>query len=107
VGQTRSVRLRYTLPALADLSAILDHIAVHSPQGARRIEARIQALTDLLLQHPHIGRRTSDPAIRRMTDDASPLFRFLRDHADRDHHPRRPSRSPRSVRNARLCLSGS
>jgi plasmid stabilization system protein ParE len=57
------VRLRYTLPALADLSAILDYIAVHSPPGARRVQARIQALTDLLLQHPHIGRRTSDPAI--------------------------------------------
>jgi toxin ParE1/3/4 len=61
------VRLRYTLPALADLSAILDYIAAHSPQGARRVQARIQTLTDLLLQHPHIGRRTADPAIRRMT----------------------------------------
>jgi len=61
------VRLRYTLPALADLSAILDYSAAHSPHGARRVQARIQALTDLLLQHPHIGRRTSDPAIRRMT----------------------------------------
>jgi plasmid stabilization system protein ParE len=71
VGQTRSVRLRYTLPALADLSAILDYMAVHSPQGARRVQARIQALTDLLLQH--IGRRTSDPAIRRMTTTPYPI----------------------------------
>ena len=61
------MRLRYTLPALADLSAILDYSAAYSPHGARRVQARIQALTDLLLQHPHIGRRTSDPAIRRMT----------------------------------------
>jgi toxin ParE1/3/4 len=61
------VKLRYTLPALADLSAILDYIAAHSPQGARRVQARIKALTDLLLLHPHIGRRTNDPAIRRMT----------------------------------------
>jgi toxin ParE1/3/4 len=52
------VRLRYTLPALADLIAILDYIAAHSPQGARRVQTRIQAVTDLLLQHPHIGRRT-------------------------------------------------
>ena len=75
MGQTRSVRLRYTLPALADLSAILDYIAVHSPQGVRRVQARIQALTDLLLQHPHIGRRTSDPAIRRMT--TTPPYLYL------------------------------
>jgi toxin ParE1/3/4 len=62
------VKLRYTLPALADLSAILDYIAAHSPQGARRVQARIRAVTDLLLLHPHIGRRTSDPAIRRFAD---------------------------------------
>jgi plasmid stabilization system protein ParE len=67
VGQTRSLKLRYTLPALADLSAILDYIAAHSLQGARRVQPRIKTLTDLLLLHPHIGRRTNDPAIRRMT----------------------------------------
>jgi toxin ParE1/3/4 len=53
------VRLRYALPALADLGAILDHIAAHSPRGARRVQARIQALTDFLLLYPHIGRRTN------------------------------------------------
>jgi toxin ParE1/3/4 len=61
------VKLRYTLPALADLSAILDYIAAHSPQGARRVQARIQALTELLLLHPQMGRRTADPVIRRVT----------------------------------------
>jgi toxin ParE1/3/4 len=70
------VRLRYTLPALADLSAILDYIAAHSPQGARRVQARIQSLTDLLLQHPNIGRRTNDPAIRRMTTMPYPYLVF-------------------------------
>jgi hypothetical protein len=43
VGQTRVVRLCYTVPALADLNAILDYIDAHSPQGARRVQARIQA----------------------------------------------------------------
>ena len=76
MGQTRPVKLRYTLPALADLSAILDYIAVHSPQGARRVHARIQAVTDLLLVHPHIGRRTSDPAIRRMPATPYPYLIF-------------------------------
>jgi plasmid stabilization system protein ParE len=61
------VKLRYTLPALADLSSILDYITAHSPQGAWRVQARIQALTDLLLLHPHIGTRTDDPVIRRLT----------------------------------------
>jgi plasmid stabilization system protein ParE len=70
------VRLRHTLPAIADLSAILDHIAAHSRQGARRVQARIQAITDLLLLHPHIGRRTNDPAIRRMTTTPYPYLVF-------------------------------
>ena len=70
------MRLRYTLPALADLSTILDYIAAHSPQGARRVQARIQTIIDLLLQHPHIGRRTNDPAIRRIGATPYPYLIF-------------------------------
>ena len=44
------MRLRYTLPALADLTSILDYIADRSPQGATRIHTRIRAVTDLLLR---------------------------------------------------------
>jgi plasmid stabilization system protein ParE len=97
------VKLRYTLPALADLSAILDYIAVHSPQGARRVQARIQTLTDLLLLHPHIGRRTNDPAIRRMTTTPYPYLVFYEAteteiiiHAVR-HAARQPSGMPGSA----------
>lgn len=61
------MRLRYTLPALADLDSILDYIAAHSPHGARRVQARLKALADLLLQHPQIGRRTDDPTRMTMT----------------------------------------
>ena len=55
------MRLRYTLPALADLNSILDYIAAHSPQGAVRVQRRIEHMIDLLLDHPHIGMRTDDP----------------------------------------------
>ncbi len=103
MGQTRSVRLRYSLPALADLSAILDYIAAHSPQSARRVQARIKALTDLLLLYPHIGRRTNDPAIRRMTTKPYPYLVFyevteteLIIHAVR-HAARDPSGMPGSA----------
>ncbi len=97
------MRLRYTLPALADLSAILDHIAAHSPQGARRVQARIRALTDLLLLYPHIGRRTNDPALRRITVTPSPYLVFYEAteaeviiHAVR-HAARDPSEMPGSA----------
>jgi plasmid stabilization system protein ParE len=61
------VKLRYTLPALADLGSLLDYIAAQSPQGARRVQGRIRAIIDLLLHYPGIGTRTDDPVIRRMT----------------------------------------
>lgn len=70
------MKLRYTLPALADLNAILDYIAAHSPQGARRVQARIQAIIDLLLLYPGIGTRTDDPTIRRMTALPYPYLIF-------------------------------
>lgn len=70
------MKLRYTLPALADLDSILDYIAAHSPQGARRVQARIQIIVDLLSTHPRIGARTDDPTIRRMTVSPYPYLIF-------------------------------
>jgi toxin ParE1/3/4 len=96
------VRLRYTLPALVDLDAILDYITAHSPQGAHRVQGRIQTIIDLLLQHPHIGRRTNDPAIRRIGATPYPYLIFYQPteseiiiHAIR-HSARDPSSMPGS-----------
>jgi plasmid stabilization system protein ParE len=68
------VKLRYTLPALDDLKAILDYIDRQSPQGAARVKNRIQAIVDLLLLHPLVGTRTDDPATRRMATPPYILF---------------------------------
>ena len=70
------MRLRYTRSALADLDAILAYISARSPIGAERVQARIKAVTDLLLHHPRIGARTEDPAIRRMTTSPYPYLIF-------------------------------
>lgn len=70
------MKLRYTIPALADLNAVLDTIAAHSPKGARRVLARIRAVIDLLLQYPSIGTRTDDQTIRRMTTLPYPYLIF-------------------------------
>jgi toxin ParE1/3/4 len=76
LGEAQPVRLRYTLPALADLDSILDHIAERSPQGANRVHARIRTVIDLLLIHPYIGSRTDDPTIRRLTTPPYPYLVF-------------------------------
>jgi toxin ParE1/3/4 len=70
------VKLRYTLPALADLSEILDYIAARSPQGAKHVQARIQGIIDLLTTHPFIGTRTDDPEIRRLPTSPYPYLVF-------------------------------
>lgn len=70
------MRLRYTLPALADLASILDFIADRSPQEAARIHTRIRAVTDLLLRYPLAGAVTDDPTIRRMTTTPYPYLVF-------------------------------
>jgi plasmid stabilization system protein ParE len=97
------VKLRYTYPALFDLSSILDHIAVQSPQGARRVQARIRTMIELLLLHPDIGTRTDDPTTRRMTTLPHPYLIFyevteaeLIVHAGR-HAAHKPSGMPGAV----------
>lgn len=70
------MKVRYTLPALADLNSILDHIAAQSPTGAKRVQARIRALIDFLLLYPHVGVRTDDPAIRRLVTTPYPYLIF-------------------------------
>jgi plasmid stabilization system protein ParE len=70
------MRLRYTLPALADLASILDYVVDRSPQAAKRIQTRIRSVTDLLLRYPLAGAMTDDPAIRRMTTKPYPYLIF-------------------------------
>ncbi len=96
------MRLRYTLPALADLASILDYVIDRSPQGAARIHARIRAVTDLLLKYPLAGAVTDDPTIRRMPTTPYPYLIFYEAteaeiiiHAVR-HGARDPSDNPGS-----------
>ena len=70
------MRLRYTLPALADLASILDYVVDHSPQGAARIHDRFRAVIDLLLRYPLAGAVTDDPTIRRITTKPYPYLVF-------------------------------
>ncbi|MCI0466956.1 MAG: type II toxin-antitoxin system RelE/ParE family toxin [Beijerinckiaceae bacterium] len=97
------MKVRYTRPALAVLEAILGYIAASSPQGARRVRSRIQALIGLLAIHPLIGTRTDDPSIRRLSTPPYPYLIFYETtkdeiilHAVR-HRARDPSSMPGST----------
>jgi toxin ParE1/3/4 len=70
------VRLRFTPRALAELDQILTYIEERSPQGARRVHSRIQAVTELLTRYPNSGRATSNPRLRRITTVPYPYLIF-------------------------------
>jgi plasmid stabilization system protein ParE len=97
------VRLRYTLPALADLESILDYITDRSPQAAQRIQARVQIVIELLLQYPGVGAATDDPRIRRIPTTPYPFLIFFEVTADEliihaiRHAARDPSDNPGSL----------
>jgi addiction module RelE/StbE family toxin len=94
------VRLRYTSHALADLERLLDDIALQSPQGARRVQARLKAVIDLLTHHPNIGQVTSRAGTRRLVASPYPYLIFYRVDADEVviHAIRHGARNPRSLR---------
>jgi toxin ParE1/3/4 len=70
------VKLRYTLPALADLNSILDYISESSPRGAKRVQQRIQRVIGLLMTHPRMGAPTDYPTIRRLSTPPYPYLVF-------------------------------
>ena len=70
------MKVRYTQPAIRDLSSILDYLAERSPAGAKHVHRRIQLVIGLLPIHPHIGAPTENPTIRRLTALPYPYLIF-------------------------------
>ena len=62
------MKLRFTKGAVRQIEEIIDAIAQESPQGARRVRERMQSITALLIEHPHIGQQTDVAGIRRIND---------------------------------------
>ena len=70
------MKIRYTLPAAADLDDVLRYIAQRSPQGARNVQARIRAVEKTLAQYPMSGSPTRFSWLRRMTTSPYPFLIF-------------------------------
>jgi len=50
-------QIRWTEPALIDLNAIAEHIAIDKPNAAKRFVQNVFAATDRLEQFPNSGRK--------------------------------------------------
>lgn len=70
------MKVRYTLPAAADLESVLDYVAKRSPQGARRVHRRIESILALASAFPYAGTLTDDPTVRRMLARPYPYLIF-------------------------------
>jgi toxin ParE1/3/4 len=101
LGQAGFVKLRFTKRGVRQIEEIIDAIAQESPQGARRVRERMQSITTLLIEHPHIGQQTDVAGIRRMLVSPYPYLVFYRVAEDAviiqrvRHAARNPSGAPR------------
>jgi len=91
------LKLRYTRRAITDLARILAYIHERSPQGARKVQARIHELITLTLEHPYAGARTRNKRARRLVAYPYPYLIFYEVRADEivilgvRHTARKPS----------------
>lgn len=90
------MRLRYTPRAAKELAEVLGYIAERSPQGARRVQARIKAVVEMLVRHPKAGAHTSHPRLRRLVVNPYPYLIFYEVGADEViiHGVRHAARDP-------------
>lgn len=70
------MKLRYTPEAAHELEQVLADIAEHSPQGAHRVQARVQTIINFLVEHPRSGQRTSLHPMRRIVVTPYPYLIF-------------------------------
>jgi toxin ParE1/3/4 len=91
------MKVRYTPAAFAELQSIVEYIGIRSPQGARRVQARIKQSIDLLIDFPFIGTPTDDPVVRRTLALPFPYVIFYEVTADEIvvHSVRHARRRPR------------
>lgn len=70
--------VRYTRRALRQMAEILEYIEGLSPQGAQSVKRRMQAVVQLLADHPNAGRATDRREIRRVVVRPYPYVIFYR-----------------------------
>ena len=58
------MRVRYTVPAQADLEEIYTYLSQNNPHTAERVKRQIKTDVELLGEFPHIARESVIPGLR-------------------------------------------
>jgi toxin ParE1/3/4 len=67
------MRIVWTAPALREIEAIGDYIALESPRASARIVTRVFDRVDTLADHPEIGRPGRIPGTRELVITSTPF----------------------------------
>ena len=60
------MKLRFTSPAIVDLTAIADHIRERNPAAATRVRSSNFKSLDNLTVFPRMGRKQTTPGVRKL-----------------------------------------
>jgi toxin ParE1/3/4 len=77
------MRIVWTAPALREIEAIGDYIALESPRASARIVTRVFDRVDTLADHPEIGRPGRIPGTRELVITNTPFIVPYRVRGDR------------------------
>jgi toxin ParE1/3/4 len=77
------MRIVWTAPALREIEAIGDYIALESPRASARIVSRVFDRVDTLADHPEIGRPGRIPGTRELVITNTPFIVPYRVRGDR------------------------
>ena len=90
--------LVWTEPALTDLNAIAEYIALESPQAASALVQKLFATVERLEQHPRSGRKPAELEGRRYREIVCGPCRIFYRHADNEVLILHVMRSERELR---------
>ena len=72
------MKIRFTRRAAADLDAVLTYVDRRSLRAAQNVKARLQAVINLLVEHPRLGPLTGKRDVRRIVANPYPYLVFYR-----------------------------
>lgn len=90
------MKVRFTLPALANLEAIYDYVSQYNPDAANHVKVRIKERAESLGDFPRSGKETDLPMVRVFVVGRYPYLIFYKAEDDEVQilHVRHGARRP-------------